>query len=88
MTNGDIIIIIEQNLPDYDEEPISKDELFDLVHKRFPTLGYESFSDILIEMVRVSDVRCVPSIFGETPKYTKPGIAKLPPDQNPNLGRF
>lgn len=88
MTNGDIIKIIEQNLPEYNDEPICEDELFDLVHKLFPTLDYESFSGILNGMVRVNEVRCVPFKIGEMPKYTKLGIAKLPPNQNPNLNRF
>lgn len=82
MTNSDIEKAIEQNLPEYEDYPISEDDLFDKVREHFQTLDHNSFVYILNGMVSIGKVRAVPFQRGGVPKYTKTGMSRLPPNQN------
>ena len=91
MTNDDIKKSIEQNLPEYSSDPcnqISEDELYDKVREQFPNLDRESFGYILGGMITAGEVKSWPFPSGGIPKYTKPGVEKLPQNQNPNRSRF
>ncbi len=88
MTNVEIKDAIEQNLPKYEECPISEDDLYNKVHEKFETLGHSSFGYILNGMLSKGLVKSVPFQRDGGPRYTKPGKSMLPPNQNSNLKKL